>query len=284
MNCESLLKEIEKNYKVGITKTAELYPDEIYIDVSREHFSSMCMALHKGLNSPVMTLFAVEEQERKEFAVICVFMGALYEKWFFVRTYLERDNPRFHSLSRDIYSASLFEREMKEMFGIEPVGSLDARRLRLHDEVCPENVFPLRKDFKLLPQAPAGIFKSYVFRKIEGEGVFEVPVGPVHAGIIGPGHFRFSCAGEPIINLEIRLGFTHRGVEKLLENKNSYDGVKIAECVSGDASFSHSLAYCRAIEKISGHSRFRRKFLSAGDIFGTGKNVQSRGGYGRHSS
>lgn len=76
----------------------------------------------------------------------------------------------------------------------------------------------------------------------------------MHAGIIGPGHFRFSVAGEPIINLEVRLGFTHRGIEKLFEGKPYTDAVGISECVSGDSSFAHSLAFAQAAEKISGIS------------------------------
>jgi Ni,Fe-hydrogenase III large subunit len=73
----------------------------------------------------------------------------------------------------------------------------------------------------------------------------------VHAGIIGPGHFRFSTAGEPIINLESRLGFTHRGAEKLFEGRPCLEAVRLAECVSGDSAFAHSLAFARAAEKIS---------------------------------
>jgi Ni,Fe-hydrogenase III large subunit len=106
----------------------------------------------------------------------------------------------------------------------------------------------LRKDFyELRP----GDLSDYKFNRVEGEGIFEVPVGPVHAGIIGSGHFRFSIAGEPIINLELRLGFTHRGVEKIFEGKISAAAIGISECVSGDSSFAHSLAFTRAVEKIS---------------------------------
>jgi Ni,Fe-hydrogenase III large subunit len=89
-----------------------------------------------------------------------------------------------------------------------------------------------------------------MFKRVEGDGIFEVPVGPVHAGIIGPGHFRFSVAGEPIINLESRLGWTHRGIEKLLEGKDADEAVKIFERISGDTAFGYSLAFSRSVEKI----------------------------------
>ena len=150
-----------------------------------------------------------------------------------------------------MHSASLFEREIWEMFGIRPNGHPDLRRLRLHDEVWAKDNFPLRKDFQKMQ---VGDLSDFRFSRVEGEGIFEVPVGPVHAGIIGPGHFRFSVAGEPIINLELRLGFTHRGVEKLFEGKRYPDAIRLAECVSGDSSFAHSLAFTQAAEKISGLS------------------------------
>lgn len=226
--------------------------DEVYVTVDGADFNKVCLFLHRQLNSPVMTMFAVDDRKSGgHYGLYCAFEGAEHKKWFFVTTRLPAEKPEYPTLSKDIYSAHLFEREMKEMFGIHPAGSPDTRRLHLHDEVWPDGYYPLRKDFTppLPGQKGSG---EYVFRRIEGQGVFEVPVGPVHAGIIGPGHFRFSVAGEPIINLELRLGFTHRGVEKLFEGKTLQDAAALAECVSGDAAFAHSLAFCNAAEKIGG--------------------------------
>ena len=228
--------------------------DELYIDVTSEEFRSKCLELHKRLASPVMMYFAVDERPGKNaFAVYCVFLDAPENSWVIVRMYLPEDASGFESISKDIFSASLFEREMKEMFGLEPSGNPDLRRLKLHDEVWPDGFYPLRKDF-----APPGRSQkaggAYRFKRVEGEGIFETPVGPVHAGIIGPGHFRFSAAGEPIINLEARLGFTHRGVEKLFEGMAAGAGqtVRFSERISGDSAFAYSEAYCGAIEKIWG--------------------------------
>lgn len=235
------------------------FTDELYIDVRPEEFRSRCLELHKKLASPVMMYFAVDERTgEKAFAVYCAFLDAADKRWVFVRMRLPENAASFDSISKDIFSASLFEREMKEMFGLEAAGNPDLRRLHLHDEVWPDGFYPLRKDFTPPERAPQGMQKAggpYVFKKVEGEGIFEVPVGPVHAGIIGPGHFRFSAAGEPIINLEARLGFTHRGVEKLFEGMPSAEAdasAALSECVSGDSSFAHSAAYCRCVEKIYG--------------------------------
>jgi Ni,Fe-hydrogenase III large subunit len=83
---------------------------------------------------------------------------------------------------------------------------------------------------------------------LEGDGGFEIPVGPVHAGVIEPGHFRFSVAGESILNLEVRLGYVHRGVEKCLEEASPNRALRMVERISGDNGVAHSLAFCQAFE------------------------------------
>ena len=92
----------------------------------------------------------------------------------------------------------------------------------------------------------------YPFRTVEGPGVYEIPVGPVHAGMIGPGHFRFSVVGETILNLKARLWFTHRGVEKLFAGRATPAGVELAERVSGDTTVGHGVAFCLAVEDALG--------------------------------
>lgn len=250
MEYTQILKGIEQKTGAELSVSC-IRDDEVYIRVREDNFKNVCLALHKLSLSSVASLFALDRSEDKGvFEIYCSFAVAKCKKWFFVVTEVNKDNPGFQSLAKEIYSASLFEREIKEMFGIEPIGSPDTRQLRLHEEVWPKGRYPLRKTFKMPEGAKAK--ENYIFNKVEGEGIFEVPVGPVHAGIIGPGHFRFSLAGEPIINLEIRLGFTHRGVEKLFEGKNVYDALTLSECVSGDASFANSLSFSMAVEKISG--------------------------------
>lgn len=226
------------------------YADEVALKVQPRDFKDTCLSLHKILPSPVMLLFACDERKASgNFVIHCAFVDFKNSQWIIVSMDIPQENPSFATLARSMYSASLFEREIWEMFGIKPQESPDLRRLRLHDEVWPPGSYPLRKDFKIMP---AVTLSDYKFSRVEGGGIFEVPVGPVHAGIIGPGHFRFSVAGEPIINLELRLGFTHRGVEKLFEDKLYTDAVGLSECVSGDSSFAHSLAFTQSAEKISG--------------------------------
>ncbi len=242
------IKKVLPDFKV--LSICQSYADEIALKVRAQDFKDTCITLHKILPSPVMMLFACDaRKERGSFAINCVFVDFKKNQWVIVGMDIPQENPSFDTLAKSMHSASLFEREIWEMFGIEPKDNPDSRRLRLHDEVWPKGNYPLRKDFKAIQ---AEKLSDYKFSRVEGEGIFEVPVGPVHAGIIGPGHFRFSVAGEPIINLELRLGFTHRGVEKLFEGKLYTDAVGLSECVSGDSSFAHSLAYVLAAEKISG--------------------------------
>ncbi|MDD5246731.1 MAG: NADH-quinone oxidoreductase subunit C [Candidatus Omnitrophica bacterium] len=253
MDYQELIAEIKKRLPdFDVLSVSREYPDELRIKAGRERFKDVCLVLHRALSSPVMMLFAADgRKEGGSFAINSVFVDCRAGQWVVVTTDLGQAEFCFDSLAKEMHSASLFEREIREMFGIEPKGNPDLRRLNLHDEVWPQGNYPLRGDFQKLQ---AHDLKEYKFAKVEGEGIFEVPVGPVHAGIIGPGHFRFSAAGEPIINLELRLGFTHRGIEKLFEGKSCLDVVGFSERVSGDAAFSHSLAFVRAAEKIFGVS------------------------------
>ncbi|MDD3087913.1 MAG: NADH-quinone oxidoreductase subunit C [Candidatus Omnitrophica bacterium] len=242
------IKKVFPDFKAQ--SVCQFYADEVVLKVESRDFKDTCLILHKILPSPVMMLFACDEsKERGSFVINCVFVDFKNSQWIIVSMDIAQENPSFDTLAKSIHSASLFEREIWEMFGIESKENPDLRRLRLHDEVWPKGNYPLRKCFQT---TQGENLSDYKFARVEGEGIFEVPVGPVHAGIIGPGHFRFSVAGEPIINLELRFGFTHRGVEKLFEDKLYTDVVGLSECVSGDSSFAHSLAFTQASEKISG--------------------------------
>ena len=157
----------------------------------------------------------------------------------------------FPSIALRIPAASLYEREIHDMFGLVPVGNPDTRRLVLHDDWLAET-FPLRKEFDLDTKVPRTHRSEYEFTKIDGEGICEIPVGPVHAGIIEPGHFRFSISGENIVNLETRLFYAHKGIEKLSESMKLDQVLLLSERISGDEAVANSMAYCQAVEKAAG--------------------------------
>jgi formate hydrogenlyase subunit 5 len=151
-------------------------------------------------------------------------------------------------------SACWFEREIRDGFGVEFPDAFDTRRLFLH-EPYPDDFHPLLKNFRnnaIDTQFRIDPAREYRFKNLTGEGVYQIPVGPVHAGIIEPGHFRFSVIGETIFNLEIRMFYKHRGIEKLAEGKTADAGVTIAESISGDESVSNAVAFVMAFEKITG--------------------------------
>lgn len=173
------------------------------------------------------------------------------ENWFVHATQdLPADDPRIDSMATFYLPAGRLEREISDMFGIQVIGHPLSRRLVRHS-FWPEEYYPLRKD-AFPPQDFKGEGAPYPFLPVEGEGIYEIPVGPVHAGIIEPGHFRFSVVGETVINLQMHLFFTHKGTEKLFEGRTPLEGVELAERISGDTSVGHSLAYCQALEKLAG--------------------------------
>ncbi|KTB48013.1 Ni,Fe-hydrogenase III large subunit [Dehalogenimonas alkenigignens] len=157
------------------------------------------------------------------------------------------------SIAGEFPAASYYEREVSDGFGIEFDGAFDRRRLFLH-EVYPDGCHPLRKSFDGGKVLPARITpeREYAFREFGGEGIYQIPVGPVHAGIIEPGHFRFSVIGETIFNLETRHFWKHRGLEKLAEGRTADAVVQLAETVSGDESAANACGLAMAIERVAG--------------------------------
>ncbi len=141
-----------------------------------------------------------------------------------------------------------FEREIYDLFGLVPEGHPELNPLRFH-EGWPKKHFPLRSAGAPAPDARRG----YRFLLVRGEGIHEVAVGPVHAGIIEPGHFRFSCAGETVQNLEIRLGYQHKGIESLLTGIPGMPKVLLSESISGDTAVGHSTVCARLLEAITGN-------------------------------
>jgi Ni,Fe-hydrogenase III large subunit len=132
-------------------------------------------------------------------------------------------------------------------------GKPNERRWTRH-QAWPADRFPLRHDFPLSAdpgrRAPADV--DYPFVRVQGAGVYEIPVGPVHAGIIEPGHFRFHAMGEDVLRLEARLGYVHKGIEKLAVGRDPRGLIRLAGRVSGDSTVAHAWAACQSIERATG--------------------------------
>ena len=152
-----------------------------------------------------------------------------------------RDTPAVPSLAELSFPASRFERELRDLYGIVPLHHPLPRRLVRHQH-WPRGWYPMRSDAG--PPPPfASTEDPYPFLRVEGDGVYEILVGPVHAGLIEPGHFRLSVVGETILKLKARLWFVHKGIEKLAEGRTPTDTLQLAERVSGDTAVGHALAF-----------------------------------------
>ena len=152
------------------------------------------------------------------------------------------EKSEFPSLMPYVHAAGIHEREIFEMSGVVPTDHPDMRPLKIrktYDEGYPLQKTKLEGPFKdvRIPQ-----------NDMIGEGIFEIPVGPIHAGVIEPGHFRFSAAGEPILMLHTYLGYKYRGIEKLFETPVERNNTRLAERISGDNAIAHSMAYLQALE------------------------------------
>jgi len=165
-----------------------------------------------------------------------------------VRTGTRR--PSVPSLASLSFPGSRFEREMHDLFGIEPVGHPFRRRLVRH-RGWPEGWHPMRAGAGA-PPAVVTQAAPFPFAQIRGAGVYEIPVGPVHAGLIEPGHFRFWVVGETILKMKARLWFLHKGMERLFQGRTPMEGIELAERISGDTAVGHGIAYCLALESAIG--------------------------------
>lgn len=153
---------------------------------------------------------------------------------------------RFPSLTPDCPQVHLFEREIAEQYGVCPEGHPWFKPVRFHASYRPGHDAWGREP----GETPViGVTDFYC---VEGEEIHEVAVGPVHAGIIEPGHFRFQCHGEHVFHLEISLGYQHRGAERTLAGGPNKRSIHTMETVAGDTTIGHATAYCQAVEALAG--------------------------------
>ena len=178
-------------------------------------------------------------------------------------------SKQYHSLAPVISEAHWFERTLWDMFGLEPENHPRLKHNLLH-EAYSSSLLPLNLDHDLLGGGKnngTGNYgngngngngnantitnnRDYKPMSVKGDGIYEIPVGPIHAGIIEPGHFRFSCLGEVIFNLEIRLGYVHRGVEKRLCEVPWRKQRFLVEAAASDSAAAYALAHSIAIESL----------------------------------
>jgi Ni,Fe-hydrogenase III large subunit/Ni,Fe-hydrogenase III component G len=215
------------------------------VTVTRDQLASVVGGLLEDGHR--LALVAAHE-ESDGFRVVYVLLGADRVE---VTVEMSRDDAWLPSLAAICYPAGRFEREIRDLYGIRPVEHPLPHRLVRHAH-WPTGYYPMLAGAGAgaMPEGDGGA--SYPFLEVEGDGVYEIPVGPIHAGLIEPGHFRFSVVGETILRMKARLWFMHRGVEKLAEQRTTDAVLPLTERISGDTAIGHSLAYAMAVEDALG--------------------------------
>jgi len=223
---------------------------EIRIPVALDRLVESCATVSDRFDAPLATMVGLDDRARTgKFRLVYVFSVGSY--WTSVEAEIDPARPSFPSVTPRLPAAHWYEREVQDLLGLAAEGHPDPRRLVLHDD-WPEGVYPLRKEFDPSVKVPRVSGHTHRFHHLQGEGIVEIPVGPIHAGVIEPGHFRFAAVGEVVLHLETRLFYTHRGLEKLAEGKRFDRVLQIAERICGACALSHAVAYCQAIESLAG--------------------------------
>ncbi|MBK5253322.1 MAG: NADH-quinone oxidoreductase subunit C [Peptostreptococcaceae bacterium] len=192
-----------------------------------------------GEGKRVSSYFACSSKEQGFLKLYAVLLDDENQQFMVTQTKINSD--KFTSLATVCPQLQLFEREIAEQYGCIPVGHPWLKPVRYHHSWTDQDAWNRKEEEAILP----GVGDYF---KIEGDQVHEVAVGPVHAGVIEPGHFRFQCQGEEVLHLEIALGYQHRGIEKALIGRPDKKTRHYMDVLAGDTTIGHCLTYCQNIE------------------------------------
>jgi Ni,Fe-hydrogenase III large subunit/Ni,Fe-hydrogenase III component G len=240
--------ELHVHFPDLVRSVEETVSDQVVVLLNGPDVTAIVRHILSVFQARIVTVFA-EDRVNAEgvFYNYYVFDRPGDPSWVILKAPIPERFPSFPSLAAELPAINWQEREIQDWFGLEAVGHPNPRRVALHDNW--PDVHPLLKSFPLDTVLPPFEGERHLYRPTYGEGVFQIPVGPVHAGIIEPGHFNFAVAGEPILYLQLRMFYTHKGTEKLFESLPIHRAVFLAESISGDSAFSHGAAFCQAVEK-----------------------------------
>lgn len=249
---------MDKNKKLFITRIKQQLgekilsvttrqPNQTDFLINKRHLSEVCQFLSKEKGGRLFTMVGSDERNFADsFALYYVFSFDKTQQFITVKTLINEEDPTFPSLAVELPALNWYEREVKDMLGLRPQGHPDLRPLTLHGD-WPEEITPLRKDFDVSTTVPR-VKSRESFMYYEGNDITEIPVGPIHAGIIEPGHFRFGVVGDTILHLDARLFYTHRGLEKASEGMSLRKALFVAERICGVCALSHAVSFAQAVE------------------------------------
>jgi len=223
--------------------------------MTQDHVIAQNNSAHLLEGIPVLSFeafqHAILDQTSKKLKLVCLAADRRHRAFAVLadipaktfKIYRSNFPDSYPSLTPSCHQAHLFEREIAEQWGLLPTGHPWFKPVRFHQAWGSEKSGPA------WPLVGPGVQSFY---KVEGNEIHEAAVGPVHAGIIEPGHFRFQCHGENVFHLEMALGYQHRGIELALENGPNQLSMKMIETVSGDTTIGHGLAYLNILEALMG--------------------------------
>lgn len=228
------------------TLPGNLAAERIQVDAAQ--WLANAAALHAA-GARLLTLWGADDRDRDD--CFRIFAAWLHSPGLVVLEHAieDRANPRYASLAELFPAAARMERAVFDLLGIASTAP-DTRGWLRHNG-WPPDAFPLRRDFDQAREHAVRP-QPYPYVEVEGDGVHEIAVGPVHAGIIEPGGFRFSVVGEKVLRLEERLGYTHKGVARLFQGMPLAQGRRLAARLSGDSAVAFSWAWCAALESVTG--------------------------------
>ncbi len=225
---------------------------ELTVTVSPSALPALADRVARDLDGRLVSLFASDERHATgQFLLHQIWSLPGLRTFLHVGAPVDPERASYPSIAAAHPAANWFEREVMDYFGLAPEGHPHPSRVALHND-WPDGAWALRKDFPPDSQVPRIAGERHPFRPVTGEGVFQIPVGPVHAGIIEPGHFRFGVAGEPVLYLQLRLFYVHKGTEKRFERLPWRQGLYLAESIAGDTAVGHALAFAHAVERLAG--------------------------------
>ena len=198
----------------------------------------------------LLALFGLpESSDENAPAGLCCVLGQ--DSSHYLAALRTRPLQSYASMTPATPQAHLFEREIFEQWGIRPEGHPWLKSVRRIPDAAEADA-RTRMEGGSLAAAPGQAARPYPFYRVEGEEIHEVAVGPVHAGVIEPGHFRFQCHGENVLHLEIALGYQHRGLERMLTRGPLARCLPLLECAAGDTTVGHATAHCVLLERLAG--------------------------------
>lgn len=238
------LGNLINDYKLDINNKISLLSD--YKQLSKV---IQILANDQYLKPKFITVVATDERPISEKYKLHIIFSCEPKSLIELEIELPKENPSYEAISQIIPSANWSEREIHDLFGIIPLG-IDLEPLILHRDWQRGKNYPLRKDFSINHQEPISEVQHQFDFSIH-EGMHQIVAGPIHAGIIEPGHLRFSVTGEQIHSFNAQLFYTHKGIEKMAEGKSCKEALLLAEHVCGMCSFAHSVSFAQAIENIA---------------------------------